>query len=457
MTRIILLNFSAKEAHAIANAGYSVDRGFLGKYGPEKYLPFWAPHPLYEYDILFYNSSITSELEKEFTERRNLLQETGSSDTLSTLNGTPSVRVSFVGDSTGLNHLLHGGVSFVHLVKAEDNVSVFLESSHNAFAIADVQKLISGFKSQIAKVGYFFPARDPYPFHHVPALLSRKGHVVAAYGTTYGSDGHPSYILFPQLKNIPLAVIQILKCLENVVPSLFPDKFNKTWLESREFLLPDEREKEGEIEQKIADTLSVVEKLREQRAELAKNNAFIRGLLVATENSKFDPPERLSSVVRQALEFLEFEVEDIDEKTKSAIKKEDFWVKDGDFFGITEVTGTVHTNPKVQEFNAILGRMATLYKRQTDLVLPKAAIVSGLLVLNYDTEHHPAQRPKAYTGELEHIVQSAEENGIGLLSTVELHKIVVSVKEGILSKVEARSLLKKSGRIEFDSTRVRKC
>src|SRR6267378_658767 len=180
MTRIILLNFSVKEAHSIANAGYSVDRGFLGKYGPKGYLPFWAPHPLYEYDILFYNSSTTSELEKEFTERRNLLEETGSSDTLSTLNGTPSVRVSFVGDSTGLNHLLHGGVSFVHLVKAEENVSVFLESSDNAFKIADVQKLISGFKSQIAKVGYFFPARDPYPFHHVPALLSRKGHVVAA-------------------------------------------------------------------------------------------------------------------------------------------------------------------------------------------------------------------------------------------------------------------------------------
>jgi hypothetical protein len=197
MTRIILLNFSAKEAHTIGNAGYSVDRGFLGKYGPKDFLPFWAPHPLYEYDILFYNSDITAELEKEFTERRNLLQETGSSDTLTTLNGTPSVRVSFVGDSTGLNHLLHGGVSFVQLVKAEENVSVFLESTRNTFEITDVHKLISGFKSQISKVGYFFPARDPYPFYHVPALLSRKGHVVAAYGTTYGSDGHPHYILLP--------------------------------------------------------------------------------------------------------------------------------------------------------------------------------------------------------------------------------------------------------------------
>jgi len=115
-----------------------------------------------------------------------------------------------------------------------------------------------------------------------------------------------------------------------------------------------------------------------------------------------------------------------------------------------------HTNPKVQEFNAILGRMATLYKRQSDLVLPKAATVSGFLVLNYDIKNPPARRPKAYTGELEHIVQSADENSIALLSTVELHKIVVAVKEGILSKVDARNLLKKSGRIELIAVASRK-
>src|SRR5207245_11190992 len=96
------------------------------------------------------------------------------------------------------------------------------------------------------------------------------------------------------------------------------------------------------------------------------------------------------------------------------------------------------------------------YKSQTELGLPMSATVSGLLVLSYDLKNHPARRPKAYTGELEHIVQSADENSIGLLSTVELHKIVVAVKEGILSKVDARNLLKRSGRIEFDSSRVKK-
>ena len=456
MTRIILLNFSAKDGNAIENAGYSVERGLLGRYVSERDIPFASPHPLYEYDILFYNSTVTSEVAKEFTNPKNLFAETGSCDALSKLGGNPTVRISFIGASTGLQYLLHGGVKFVQLKKAEQNVSLFIEGEHNAFQIDAVHELIVGLKPQIERVGFFFSHGDSYPFHQVAALLSRNGETVGAYGTTYGSDGHPFYILLPELKNLPQAVIQILKCLEKTSPFLFPDKFNTAWLESDEFLLPEEREKDSEIDQTISGTLAIVEKLREQRAELVEENAYIRRLLVATEDSKIDAALRLSSVVRQAFQFLEFVVEDIDAKTKSAIKKEDFWIVDGDFLGITEVTGTVHTNPKVQEFNAILGRMATLYKRQSDLVLPKAATVSGLLVLNYDIKNPPARRPKAYTGELEHIVQSADENSIGLLSTVELHKIVVAVKEGTLSKVDARNLLKKSGRIEFDSSRAKK-
>jgi hypothetical protein len=35
--------------------------------------------------------------------------------------------------------------------------------------------------------------------------------------------------------------------------------------------------------------------------------------------------------------------------------------------------------------------------------------------------------PRVYTGEDEHLVQTAVEQGIGLLSTVELHRIIVSM------------------------------
>jgi hypothetical protein len=457
MARILLLNFTAREAQAIANAGYSADRGLLAKCEYEESWPFEAPHPLYEYDILFYNSTIPAEVTKEFTNPSNLLDQPGSLNALKNLNQTPSVRVSFLGAQTGLGRLFHGGVPFLDLEKAEENVSVFVKTDGGPFTISKIHACIQGLASQIKKVSFFFTAQpDIYPFYHISAIVSRSGKSIAAYGTTYDSNRRPHYIVLPEVKNISQAAVEILRSLEAAVPSLFPETSKKVWLESDEFLLPDERAKDAEIERTISDTLAVVETLREQRADLAKKNAFVRALLTATEDAKVEPAERLSSVVRQTLEFVGFTVEDIDAKTKSAIKKEDFWIIDRDFLGITEVTGTINTNPKAQEFNAILGRMTTLYKRQTDLLLPKATTISGLLVLNYDIEHHPARRPKAYAGELDHLVQSADEQGIGILSTVELHKIVVAVKGGMLSKADARSLLKKTGRIEFDSSRVKK-
>jgi len=59
--------------------------------------------------------------------------------------------------------------------------------------------------------------------------------------------------------------------------------------------------------------------------------------------------------------------------------------------------------------------------------------------------------PRVYTGGDEHIVETAMEQGIGLLSTGELHKIVMAVRTGILTKIEARKILKGFGRIEYNS------
>src|SRR6266852_8257510 len=457
MTQIILLNFSAKEAEAIKKAGYEVERGIMGRSeAAGKSIPFWAPHPLYEYDVLFYKSTVIDELLKEFPNCKNLAAETGSLNALRNLGGSPKVRVSFIENETGFAQLIQGGVGFIELHKAEDNVSVFLDTTGNAFQIDPVHTAIAGLKSQIVKVTHFVTAKDPYPFFHVPALLAKNGSTIAAYGTTYESQGLPAYIVLPQLKNIAQGVIAILKALEKSTPALFPDRSDGNWSESDEFLLPDEKNLNDKINRIIAETVSTIEKLKRELVELQKVNAYVRKLLTATEDPKIDISERLSSVVRKSFEFLGFQVEDIDEKTKSAIKKEDFWVKDGDYLGITEVTGTVNVNPKAQEFNAIAGRMMSIYKRKTDLTLPEGVTVKGLLVLNYDTLRHPSSRPKAYTGELEHLVKSAEEQDIGILSTVELHKIIVAVMEGLLSPEDARNVLKTSGRIEFDSSRQKK-
>jgi hypothetical protein len=448
--QILLLNFSEKDAQTVSKAGFHVERGFLGRYEPT-YFAFQSPHPIYEYDVLFYNSNISPELKKEFPGHCNLVNEVGSYHSLLKFDGPPHVRVSFVGEPNGATVLLHGGVPFVELSNAEENVSSFLEVQFGRiFAIQEIHNLLTRFKGQIANVNQFFTASgDIYPFNHFAVLKSRSGKDVVAYGTTYEKTEVLRYVLLPQLKDNASAIVLILQCLEKIWPELFPEKTKRGWLQGEEFKLPDEKAVQREIEEKIGETMEFVEAKKKERDRLIVENSFVRRLLVATEESKIDPSARLSGVVKRALEFLEFRVIDIDEKVKSAIRKEDFWVIDEDFFAITEVTGTTNKNPKIKEFNDILGRITTIYKRTGQLALPTKGPVSGLLVLNYDIDNHPHKRPRVYTGEDEAIVETAIEQGIGLLSTVELHKIIVAVKENRISKSEGRAMLRKPGRIEY--------
>ena len=450
--KILLVNFTSKEVAAVGKAGYNVEGGFIGTPQFQR-CQFYVPHPIYEYDIFVYNTVVRPEVENEVTKSYDLLKN-GSFETLKTFNTPPHVRISFVGDTYAAKSLLFGGLLFLELEPAELNVSSFLEGTEQAFAVKQLHRLLAGFKNQIAEVVKFIamPTSEAiYPFHHNAVLGTRSGKTVIAYGTTYGQGTVPRYIVLPQLQNNVHALIEILKCLEDVWPALFPDRVKKEWLEADEFLLPEETRINGEVERIIKEATMSIEAKKQEREHLANEHYFVRSLLVATENAELEPAQRLSGVVKRALEFLEFKVEDIDAKTKSAIKKEDLWVIDGDFLGITEVTGTVHKNPKVKEFNDMVGRMMTIYKRLSDLPLPANAKVTGLLVLNYDIENHPAKRPKAYTGEDQHIVDTAIEQSIGILSTVELHKIVMAVMRGHLSKDQARLLIKKPGRIEYDS------
>ena len=433
----------------IAKAGYNVERGFIGV-GDDaaKSLPYSSPHPLYEYDILFYNSRIAQELEEEFSTPRNGLVEAGFVNTMASFDTPPRVRVSFIGAETGFDSLLQGGVPFVGLIDADANVSSLREAQPNVWRISKLHETLVSLKPQVSSVGKFYRAEDRGGFWNVPVLSSRNYERVMGYATTYGR-AIPNFIILPQMKNTAQAVIEILQCLEDVAPTLFPDKRRTDWLQGDEFLLPEEVAINKAIEEKVRDARTFIEAKQKEAKLLGEASAFVRALLVAKEESKLPPHQRLSGVVKAAFEYLGFEVEDIDEKIKTAIKKEDFWVRDESFLAITEVSGTGNKNPRVKEFNDILGRMATLYKRQTELVLPSGVDIAGLLVLNYDIETHPSRRPRVYVGVDAHIAETAAEQNIGILSTVELHKIVMAVKNGILLKDAARELLKKPGRIEY--------
>ncbi len=92
--------------------------------------------------------------------------------------------------------------------------------------------------------------------------------------------------------------------------------------------------------------------------------------------------------------------------------------------------------------------MATIFKRKE--LVPDSSLISGLLIVNHDIENHPLRRPLLYSGESEQITETAAEQEIGILSTVELYKFALAVNDGLMTKADARDRLKAYGRILFE-------
>ena len=361
----------------------------------------------------------------------------------------PAIRIAFLGYPSGVGTLLLAGIPLLELSTAHEGVSVFETFNHrNIYSIPDLAKLIESFQKDIATpVGQYCSlprGKEPYPFSHHPTIINRNGDQIACYGTAY-INGHsvPAYVVLPQLKSNALSLVKLLEELTRLRPELFPDREVRDWYGGKAFAFKEELEIDREIEARIEEVKQFLAEKEQLKARVVAHFEFMKKILVAREDPGLPAEDRLSVNVRKTLEFLGFKVEDIDAKIKGVIRKEDFWVLDDKgFLAITEVTGTNAKNPKSKEYNDLLGRMSTIFKRR-DLV-PDPENISGLLIVT-----NPTQRPKLYGGEAEEIVDAAKDQNIGLLSTQELHKIAIAAKDGVITNEQARALIKGFGRIEF--------
>lgn len=453
--RILLVNFTPHDASLLLREGYNVELGYLGPRTVAKdqvQIPYFFPHPPYEYEIFVYNSALPpADVIKSLGPLRNLAADEPMLSALADLQGSTRVKVAFIENPSGFDILFPAGLPSIKLLQPHTGVSIFQTPTETrTFAIPELEAVVRQIVDDIKlPVGRYLSwgKEDSYPIYHLPVIFTRNGDQVGAYGTYYRDRVILNYIVLPQFTKNASVLLKLLNTISKIRPELFPDRQDLDWYESEEFAFREEKAIDEEIRKKIRETQEFIAANRTEKQGIAKRWGFIKEILVATEGPEVEPDRRLSAQVKRVLEFLGFEVEDIDAKVKGAIRKEDFWTKDGEFLAITEVTATRGKNPKVKEYNDILGRITTIFKRR-DLV-PQTKKIYGLLIMNYDIENHPLKRPRLYTGDLEEIVDAAQEQEIGLVSTVELYKIAIAVKDGVLTKEEARAQLKKPGRVEF--------
>ena len=447
---ILLVNFTDVEAQQINRAGFRADVGCT--YRNTAGIWFSSPHPVHEYDVYVYNSEsglLLSDIPKNAI---NTTKKPEFYEELTDLGSLPRVRISFVGATPNDGRELIG-TSHIGVAQAHNNVSIILPLSAGTSVIKPLHDLLHKNISQIKlPVRQYLTKRDladQHPYSFVTAYINRNGNYIGAYSTSY-KRSLPYYLALPQYQSNAAMLIKILQLYAELEPNLFPDYSATDWKDSHEFQTPKEIKIQGEIAAKRKETDLFVAAKSAELVDASNEFAFIKNILTALEKPEIPSAERLSSQVKKTLTYLGFKVTDIDEKITSAIRKEDLWVQDEDFIAIGEISGTQKKNPKRTEYNDLLGRMNTIFKRH-DLV-PKAQNITGLLILNYDSKTHPDRRPALYSGEDSDIAKAAADSEIGILSTVELYKLARAVLFGTLSKYEARSQIRSYGLINAKVT-----
>ena len=248
------------------------------------------------------------------------------------------------------------------------------------------------------------------------------------------NDDGPIYdkgqiLLLPDFKsnNINVALALLQEVITEISPHLF-DTPQHPWL--KEYQPAPVLDLITKREVLIEETLQKIEQLDSQAETEYKKYTWLSGLLVSLG-------DQFATDVAQALRFLGFEVEEVDNTLgPNERRREDLWVWDKavDYFALGEAKTTGKGRGASEDFITKTQTHQTRYARENQQVPPLA-----LLVVNYATDLDPALRTgRFYQTET---VGRLEENGITALDSVALFNLCQYVLNDQVSKEQVRRFI----------------
>src|SRR5208337_4612573 len=116
-------------------------------------LPYFFPRPLYEYEVLVYNSAPgrkeVADLFSSSIKTATFGGKTSESmlEPLATWSTLPAIRIAYIGVPSGLKTLVLAGLPSLKLSDAHEGVSIFeAYRGRDTFTIPDLAKLIESFQ-----------------------------------------------------------------------------------------------------------------------------------------------------------------------------------------------------------------------------------------------------------------------------------------------------------------------
>ena len=265
-----------------------------------------------------------------------------------------------------------------------------------------------------------------------PLVSNRDGEIIS-FASFHGKTG---LFLFPALKSKSDFLIDFLENVApDILPKVFPYSTKNLWINNEQYYLPNHAKllndknllyEEWELKNKQKEDEIIAN---------SKKFKFLHELLTETGDD-------LVKATIKFLEWLEFEnVKDVD-KDATVLKEEDIQIENEKGLLVIEVKGIGGTS-KDSECSQVA---KVKYRRAKERGSFK---VFGLYIVNNQRHLPPSERKNPpFTPEQ---ISDAENEERGLLTTYQLFKLYFDIKEGILTKEEARDSLYNYGLIDFVS------
>lgn len=262
----------------------------------------------------------------------------------------------------------------------------------------------------------------------VPLLLNDDDEVVSYYHT----HGNNSVVfVFPQISNKEDFLLELLNCLAEMFPNIFPCHGQFSWLDNGEYPLPSEIELKNKRERIEQEYLADISAISQEFTKIKSKYQFLRDLI--SESS-----DKLVKSVEYYFKWLGFSLVINCDETNPEVREEDLQVDCGNRFLVVEIKGIggTSTDNDCSQISKIKFRRAEQRERFD---------VFGLYIVNHQRYLPPENR--LHTPFSDNQIKDAVLDKRGLLTTYELFKAYFLIEKGILKKEDVQNQLFGTGLI----------
>jgi hypothetical protein len=242
---------------------------------------------------------------------------------------------------------------------------------------------------------------------------------------------------FPRIKDKQSFLCDLLeKVLPGIIPPVFPYSTQFAWLADPRYRLPNEEELLAQRDRLKKEYQSKLDAIELRIDANRQEHGFLHDLLTKSGVDLVKTVERL-------LRWLEFdEVVNVDE-TNPEIQEEDLRVKTDSGLLVIEVKGIggTSTDSECSQISKIK------YRRSKER---NSFDVFGLYCVNHQRYLPPENRQNPPFNPRQ--IQDAKNDERGLLTTYELFKLYFNIKQGLVSKDNARRAMLGIGLVTFPPT-----